>query len=107
MGRFCMAPAVLTINSKNYGTWSMRGWLLCKLAGIDFVTEVVPIDDPSSRAELLLLSPSFLVPRLRVGDVTMWGTLSIAQYLAEFFPKAGLLPTDPAKRSLCRSVCDE
>jgi len=85
----------------------MRGWLLCKLAGIDFVTEVVPSDDPSSRAELLLLSPSFLVPRLRVGEITMWGTLSIAQYLAETFPDAGLLPTDPVERARCRSICDE
>ena len=102
-----MAPAVLTINSRNYGTWSMRGWLLCELAGIDHVTEQVPIDDPSSRAELLLLSSSFLVPRLTVGDVEMWGTLSIAEYLAETFPDAGLLPADPVARALCRSICDE
>jgi glutathione S-transferase len=102
-----MAAAVLTINSKNYGTWSMRGWLLCKLSGIDFVTEVVPSDDPSTRAELLLLSPSFLVPRLQVGDVTMWGTLSIAQYLAEAFQDAGLLPIEPVERARCRSICDE
>lgn len=102
-----MARAVLTINSKNYGTWSMRGWLLCKLAGIDFVTEVVPADDPSSRAELLLMSPSFLVPRLQVGDVVMWGTSSIAQFLAEQFPEAGLLPVEPRERALCRSICDE
>jgi glutathione S-transferase len=102
-----MASAILTINSKNYGAWSMRGWLLCKWSGIDFVTEAVPADDPSSRAELLLLSPSFLVPRLKVGAVEMWGTLSIAQYLAETFPDAGLLPAEPAARALCRSICDE
>src|ERR1700710_838880 len=102
-----MACAVLTINSKNYGTWSMRGWLLCQLAGIEFVTEVVPSDDASSRAELLLLSPSFLVPKLQIDGITMWGTLSIAQYLAESFPEARLLPSDPAERARCRSICDE
>src|SRR5258705_331181 len=59
-----MAPAMLTINSKNYGSWSLRGWLLCKLAGLDFVEQMLSSDDPTTRAELLLLSPSFLVPCL-------------------------------------------
>jgi glutathione S-transferase len=57
-----MAEATLTIASKNYGSWSLRGWLLCKLAGLDFEEEQSRTDDPSVRAELLLLSPSFLVP---------------------------------------------
>ena len=57
-----MAEATLTIASKNYGSWSLRGWLLCKLAGLDFEEEQSRSDDPSVRAELLLLSPSFLVP---------------------------------------------
>ena len=55
----------LTIASKNYGSWSLRGWLLCKMAGLDFEEEQARSDDPSTRAELLLLSPSFLVPCLR------------------------------------------
>ena len=58
-----MADAMLTINSRNYGAWSLRGWLLCKLADLDVDVDVLPSDDPSSRAELMLLSPSFLVPR--------------------------------------------
>jgi glutathione S-transferase len=52
--------ATLTIASKNYGSWSLRGWLLCKMAGLDFTEETAASDDPSTRAELLLLSPSFL-----------------------------------------------
>ena len=48
-----MNRATLTINSKNYGSWSLRGWLLCKMAGIEFVEEVLPADDPASRAELV------------------------------------------------------
>ena len=57
-----MAQAKLTISSKNYSSWSLRGWLLCKLAELDIEEVVVPIDDPSVRAELLLLSPSYRVP---------------------------------------------
>ncbi len=59
-----MAQATLSISSRNYGSWSLRGWLLCKFAGIDFEPIMVDSDDPSVRAELLLLSPSFLVPCL-------------------------------------------
>ena len=52
--------ATLTIASKNYGSWSLRGWLLCKMAELDFEEQQARSDDPSTRAELLLLSPSFL-----------------------------------------------
>ena len=102
-----MSQATLTINSKNYGSWSLRGWLLCKLSGVDFVEEVLPADDPASRAELLLLSPSFLVPRLVHGSVAVWDTLAIGEYLHELRPDAGLLPTDAADRARCRSICGE
>ena len=60
-----MAKATLSIASKNYGSWSLRGWLLCKMAGFDFDEVVVSSDDPSTRAELLLLSPSFLATSRR------------------------------------------
>ena len=59
-----MTETTLTISSKNYSSWSLRGWLLCRMAGLKFVEEVVPVDDPTNRAELLLLSPSILVPCL-------------------------------------------
>ena len=71
----------LTIASKNYGSWSLRGWLLCKMAGIDFIEEQAKLDDPSTRAELLLLSPSFLVPCLTHDGIKVWDTLAIAEYL--------------------------
>jgi glutathione S-transferase len=97
----------LMIASKNYGSWSLRGWLLCKLAGLDFDEAMVPADDPSTRAELLLLSPSFLVPSITTGKVKVWDTLAIAEYLNELFPDAGLLPKDTAARAHCRSVSGE
>jgi glutathione S-transferase len=102
-----MAKATLAIASKNYGSWSLRGWLLCKMAGLDFDEVMTSSDDPSTRAELLLLSPSFLVPCLTHDGVKIWDTLAIAEYLSEFNPEAGLLPTEPAARARCRSISGE
>jgi glutathione S-transferase len=102
-----MAKATLTISSKNYSSWSLRGWLLCKMAGLDFAEEVVPVDDPATRAELLLLSPSILVPCLTHNGIRIWDTLAIAEYLNEIKPQAGLLPEDRAARARCRSICGE
>ena len=102
-----MAEASLTISSKNYSSWSLRGWLLCKMAGLEFDEKIASMDDPSTRAELLLLSPSFLVPRLDHGSVKVWDTLAIGEYLHELKPEAGLLPADPVARAHCRAVCGE
>ncbi len=102
-----MAEASLTISSKNYSSWSLRGWLLCKMAGIEFDEKIASLDDPSTRAELLLLSPSFLVPCLEHGPVKVWDTLAIGEYLHELKPEAGLLPADPVARAHCRAVCGE
>jgi glutathione S-transferase len=102
-----MSRATLTIASKNYGSWSLRGWLLCKMAGLDFEEKAVSTDDPSTRAELLLLSPSFLVPCLIHDGLKIWDTLAIVEYLHEIAPEAGLLPADRGQRAHCRSICGE
>src|ERR1700736_6150438 len=73
-----MTGTILTISSKNYSSWSLRGWLLCRMAGLGFVEEVVPPDDPANRAELLLLSPSILVPCLTHKGVRICDPLAIA-----------------------------
>jgi len=99
--------ATLTINSHNYGSWSLRSWLLCKLAGLEFQEAVAASDDPSNRAELLLLSPSFLVPCLEHDGVRVWDTMAIAEHLQECFPDAGMLPSDATARAHCRSICGE
>ena len=101
------SKAVLTISSKNYSSWSLRGWLLCRLAGLDVEERVLPTSDPSTRAELLLLSPSFLVPCLEHDGVTVWDTLAIGEYLHEIRPATGLLPSDRKARAHCRAVCGE
>ena len=97
----------LTISSRNYSSWSLRGWLLCKISGLDFKVKAVSLDDPSARAELLLLSPSCLVPCLEHSGAKIWDTLAIAEYLDETFPDAGMLPKDRVKRARCRSVSGE
>ncbi len=102
-----MQKATLAITSRNYGSWSLRGWLLSKFAGLDFDVDLVPPDDPAMRAELLLLSPSFLVPRVTHGEVKVWGALAIAEYLNEIKPEACLLPKDPVARARCRAISGE
>ena len=102
-----MSRTTLTISSKNYSSWSLRGWLLAKLAGIDFDEETVAPGDADARAEILLLSPSILVPCLRYGGIRVWDTLAIGEFLNEVAPKAGLLPKDQAMRAHCRSICGE
>jgi glutathione S-transferase len=96
---------VLTISSKNYSSWSLRGWLLCQLAGLEVEEEMISLD--ANRAELLLLAPSVLVPRLNHDGASVWDTLAIAEYLAELYPEAGMLPKDRIARAHCRSVSGE
>ncbi len=102
-----MTKATLTISSKNYSSWSLRGWLLAKFAGLDFKELMVPPDDADARKEILLLSPSILVPCLTHDVIKVWDTLAIAEYLHEIKPKAGLLPSDRAARAHCRAICGE
>jgi glutathione S-transferase len=102
-----MAKATLTISSKNYSSWSLRGWLLAKFSGLPFDEITTSPDDLSARAEILLLSPTILVPCLRHDGATVWDTLAIAEYLNEIMPEAGLLPADRIERAHCRSICGE
>ena len=101
------AKASLTISSKNYSSWSLRGWLLVRFAGLPFTEKLVATDNASAMAELLLLAPSVLVPRLEHDGISVWDTLAIAEYLNEIKPRAGLLPADQAARAHCRSICGE
>ena len=102
-----MADAQLTLSSRNYSSWSLRGWLLCRLAGLAVSEKMIALDDPDNRAELLLLSPSVLVPRLTHEGASVWDTLAIAEYLHELYPQAGMYPADRIARAHCRSVSGE
>jgi len=102
-----MPNAELTISSKTYSAWSLRGWLLCKIAGLEVDEKTVSIDDADNRAELLLLSPSVRVPRLTHEGASVWDTLAIAEYLHELYPKAGMYPADRKARAHCRAISGE
>jgi glutathione S-transferase len=102
-----MAKAVLTITSRNYSSWSLRGWLMTTLSGLPFEVRTIPPDDPAMRADILMLSSSIRVPRLEHDGVDVWDVLAIGEYLNEVRPKAGLLPADRAARAHCRAICGE
>jgi glutathione S-transferase len=97
----------LTLSSKNYSSWSLRGWLLVRFAGLPFTESWVATDDADARRELLLLAPSIRVPCLTHQGAKVWNVMAIAHYLDEVCPDAGLLPTDRLARAHCRSVCGE
>ena len=84
-----MPAATLSINSRNYGAWSLRGWLMCRFAGLEFEVHERGVSEPSQRDELLLMSPSFLVPCLSIDGLEIWDTLAIGEYLAETRPRGG------------------
>jgi len=101
----------LYIGNKNYSSWSMRAWVLLRQAGIPFEEVMVRFDaftpDSNFKATLKPLSPTGKVPLLVDGDVVVWDTLAIAEYVAEQFPDHHLWPTDKAARAHARSICAE
>ena len=105
--RRATAEATLTLSSKNYSSWSLRGWLLARFAGLEFKEVMVSPDDADARKELLLLAPSILVPCLEHEGAKVWNVMAIGYYLEEIRPDAGLLPAGRVARAHCRSVCGE
>ena len=80
---------------------------MTRFSGLPFVEKVISPDDPAMRAELLLLSSSFLIPNLAHQGLRIWDTLAIGEYLNEIKPEAKLLPTDLERRTRCRSISGE
>lgn len=99
-----MAEFTIYIGNKNYSSWSFRAWLMLKQVGVAFDEVVIPLYLPGSRAEILRHTPSGKVPALAHGEVTVWESLAIGEYLAELFPKARLWPEPPAVRAVARSI---
>jgi glutathione S-transferase len=106
-----MAALRLVIGNKNYSSWSMRPWVLMRQAGIPFEELMLRFDGfgPDSRFKQAItrLNPTGRVPVLLDGDLAVWDTLAIAEYLAEAFPEHGLWPADRQQRARARSVCAE
>jgi glutathione S-transferase len=102
-----MSSFTLIIGNKNYSSWSLRPWLALKQTGQAFSEIRISLYTPTSRQELLRYSPSGLVPVLQHGELVIWDSLAICEYLAELFPEAQLWPTDPTARAVARSASHE
>jgi glutathione S-transferase len=100
-------PTTLIIGNKNYSSWSLRPWLLLKHAGIPFTEIRIPLYTPGTKAEILKYSPAGKVPVLQDGDITVWESLAICEYLAEKLPHLQLWPADLAARTRARAVACE
>jgi glutathione S-transferase len=95
----------LVIGTKRYSSWSLRPWLALKLAGIPFDEVEIALRQPETKAEILKHSPSGKVPLLKDGDLAVWDSLAICDYLAEQVP--GLWPQEAKARAVARSVSAE
>jgi glutathione S-transferase len=101
-----MAPT-LVIGNKNYSSWSLRPWIAMKVAGIAFEEQVISLDAPDFKARVSEVSGTGKVPALVDGEVRVWESLAILEYLAERFPNARLWPDDPAARAQARAIAAE
>jgi len=102
-----MSSSKLIIGNKNYSSWSLRGWLATRQAGIDFEEVLVDLGEPNFKKALRSHSKSAKVPVLIDGDREIWDTLAIIEYLFELRPEAGLWPLDQAARAKARSIAAE
>jgi glutathione S-transferase len=97
----------LIIGNKNYSSWSLRPWIALKVAGIAFEEEVISLDAKDFKARVSKISGTGKVPALADGNVHVWESLAILEYLAEKYPSAPLWPADPAARALGRAIASE
>jgi glutathione S-transferase len=100
-----MNDTVLHIGNKRFSSWSLRGWLACRLAGLDFREVVIPLDQPETAARIAAVSPNGRVPCLHHAGRVVWDSLAIAEHCAELAP--GLWPADAAARAHARSIAAE
>jgi len=98
----------LVIGNKNYSSWSMRPWLALRANNIAFEEVFIPLyTGDADKKRILGFTRSGKVPALIDGDVTIWDSLAIIEYLAEMFPEARLWPEDRARRAHARSISAE
>lgn len=97
----------LVVGTKTFSSWSLRPWLVLKQANIPFTEVVIALNQVATREQIKKYSPSGRVPVLVHGDVRIWDSLAISEYLHELFPEKGLWPKNPADRALARSVSAE
>ena len=99
----------LLIGNKCYSSWSLRAWLLMRVAGIAFTEQLVPLDEPGFKEAVFAAAPGSggTLPMVVDGDVAVWETLAICEYLHDTHPQAGIWPRDVAARAHARAVSSE
>ena len=100
-----MSSLKLVIGNKNYSSWSLRPWIAMRKMGLEFEEILIPLDEAGTAAAIARHSPAGRVPVLIDGEIHIWDSLAIVEYLAESHPE--LWPSDPALRALARSISAE
>jgi glutathione S-transferase len=102
-----MASLTLILANKAYSSWSFRPWILMRHFGIPFDDVVIPLDQETTRTDILRYAPTAKCPSLRDGDLVVWDSLAIIEYLAESFPEAPIWPREKAARATARALAAE
>jgi glutathione S-transferase len=102
-----LSTYTLVVGNKNYSSWSLRPWLAMKMAGASFQEIVIPLRQPTTAADIARHSPAGKVPVLHDGEITVWESIAILEYLAESIPEARLWPEDREARAIARVVSAE
>lgn len=97
----------LYIGNKRYSSWSLRPWLLMTHFGLPFAETLIGLDEPDTATKIRAVSPSGRVPCLVDGDIAVWETLAIVEYLAESFPGEAIWPRDKGARAVARAISNE
>jgi len=101
------ARPTLIIGNRNYSSWSLRPWLFMQSSGIDFVTEMVPLQTERFAERVGALSPTHKVPLLLDGAIKVWDSLAICECVREQYKVADAWPRQPEARAVARSVVAE
>jgi glutathione S-transferase len=96
---------LLVVGNKNYSSWSLRPWLAMKVLGIPFREERIPLYVEGAKEKIRAYSPAGKVPCLVDGELRVWDSLAILEYLAEGHP--GVWPAEAAQRARARSISAE
>ena len=104
---FLMSELVLVLGNRNYSSWSLRAWLTVEQSGLPFREKNIWFDEDRDKGQRLQFSPTGKVPVLLHGDLAIWDSLAIGEYLAELAPTAGLWPEDRQARARARTLCAE
>ncbi len=98
-----MAEITFVTANKNYCLWPLPAWLCLKVAGIEFDEITIPFSDPNARERFQRHTPTGSVPALKHGELMLWDSMSICEYVAELVPEAGLWPEELSRRAVARS----